>query len=735
MWLRASPKLLALKKVSKMPFLRCRTLSANCMPLIAAAALLFGMASAAGQSNPELSYLPPGDILPANVRGIDSRAVVSDDWTFPMQVGSVTGWHAYIGTQLSQYHGLKWSNDPRLFHYPSRDNQCEPRHWTVTGCPSGKGHQGVDIRANDNSNDKWKVVAVEDGVVTNVTSNTTVSVRHGTRTVRYLHMSAASIRDAGIKNGSIVHKGQILGRVSNIMEGTPSTSYHLHLDAYTGTAAEGNFYHVYPSLIAAYRRAWGLSGNVENGMLKPDPVRELPTASSPLPAHPDRPISQPVCQNAPLSSPIAGVDRNSFVSLWQHNCSIMGMVAHDDTGERQFVYFQPKQSLAGVVASEPILFAGKSEAGTITGLAKVYSAKCGVASFAVTGTVSQASENPVIVLRGKRPQRDSESCSVISTTDEILEFTFLEKVSPDVVISDSNPMPLAQRVTLSEKTRNFLAITFYPGATGKIQILPYFQNFPGYVSSGQDKDKKGGLIPTLSSDEGGVAISWVWLNKRALYTNGLLITPRTIAYSMAGIDPQSCDSELNPTPLAITAAGSQEAARRQCDAVSAYLGGYIGFAGGRNFAAEYFSRSVKLDEALDMNNPVIAWNWMRTMYSHESGRPVVIDRDTFNRGVYFGKDYIASFYEGSTSSIRPVAFYSDPCNFDQPACKIPGQGNPPLGPGQKPTSQDAVLVALREQVTILAAENKKLQALLGQLAAGRNGGGSKKASTQRRPLY
>ncbi|MBB2720286.1 M23 family metallopeptidase [Rhizobium sophoriradicis] len=707
---------------------------------LTAAILLFCGTSALGQSNTDFSYFAPGNILPVGVHGINKREVVSQDWTFPLQVGTITGLHAYIGTQLSQYHGLNWNNDPRLFHYPSRDNQCEPRDWTVTQCPSGKGHQGVDIRANDNSNNKWNVIAVEDGIVTTVTSNTTVAVKHGARTVRYLHMDMQSIREAGIKIGSVVHKGQALGHVSNIMEGTPSTSFHLHFDAYTGTAAAGNFYHVYPALIAAYRRAWGLPDNVDNGILEPDPVREIASGGEALPTQPDRPVSQSVCQNVSLSTPLPEVDRDSFVSLWQHNCSIMGMIANEETGERRFVYFQPKQSIAGIVRADPVFFIGKNDAGTISGVAKLYSSRCGTISFPASGSTSQASENPVVVLRGQRPQRDSETCKAISTTEEKLEFTFLERVSPDVVISGPDLEPRPERSTLSEITRNFLAITFYPNDAGKIDLLPYFARFPGLVEAEGKKDSKGGLIPALSSDEGGVAISWVWINKRALYTDGLLITPKTVAYSMAGVDPQACDMQMQPTASGVSAIGSLDEATSRCNAVTAYLMGYIGFAGGRNFAADYFGRQLKPDETLDMNNPIVAWNWMRTMYSHESGHPVVIDRDTFHRGVAFGKDYIESFYDGNQSAIRAVAFYSDPCNFAQLACKRPAQENSSSGGGQKPTELLTLVAALREQVSFLAAENKKLQSIVGQLKPFKDTKRPKKidsagGNNQRRPLY
>ncbi len=83
------------------------------------------------------------------------------------------------------------------------------RDWTVDACPSGKGHQGNDIRANTNADITWEVVAVEAGTVTKITSNTTVIVRSavGNHSVRYLHMHPTSISAAGIRVGDQVAQG------------------------------------------------------------------------------------------------------------------------------------------------------------------------------------------------------------------------------------------------------------------------------------------------------------------------------------------------------------------------------------------------------------------------------------------------------------------------------------------------------------------------------------------------
>jgi len=626
----------------------------------------------------DLTYFAPGDILPRTVRGITGRSVSFPEWTFPMEVGSATGLHAYMGTQLRDYHGLQSNNDPRLFNYPHRDNQCEPRSRNVAACPAGKGHQGVDIRANDNADKKWNVVAVEDGVVTLITRNTTVGVKNGNHTVQYLHMDPGSIRDAGIEVGDVIRKGQVLGKVSCFMGGSCATSRHLHFHAYTGTLGEGRFYHVYPSLIAAYRRAWNLSDNVENGELKHDPVRET---GAPISGSQSVGSPQASCSGIELGDPPAGVDRNAFSSLWLHNCSVMGLVADTVTGARSFVYYHPKASLKDVVALEPMLFTGVNEAGSFRGQARHYSSRCGTAVFDVSGIAFEENGNPVVEVKGRRPQRNP-ACEMTGTVEEVLRFTFVERVSPsgppvDHVIPDD-------RITLSEKTRNFLAITFYPDENGTIRLLPYFAEFPGLATQGGLTDSAGGLIPALRTDEAGVAISWVWIRKRARFTDGLRVTPRTVAHSMAGVDPGACDSQLRPTPVAVQASGNT-AAQDACNRVAAYLRGYVGFANGRDFAGDYFGRRVGVDEELILAEPETAWNWMRTMYSHESGRPPVITRTVFERGLRFGDDYISSFYDGVPDVLKSVEFYQNPCNFAQPECSVPVAGNnvQPAGNGEE----------------------------------------------------
>ncbi|WP_210248878.1 M23 family metallopeptidase [Aureimonas leprariae] len=634
---------------------------------------LFAVLSISARAE-DLSYFPPGDILPSNTSGIRQRTVTFPDWTFPIKIGTTTGQRAYIGTQLSQYHKLKWANDPRLFAYPHRDNQCEPRQWKLNACPGGKGHQGVDIRATDNRDKFWEVVAVEDGVVSILTRNTTVGIRNGVHTVRYLHMDPASIAAAGIKLNAAVRKGQVLGKVSNVMNGSKSTSIHLHFDAYSGVASAGNFFHVYPSLIAAYRRGWGMDDGIRNGELVPDPVHETRVGAAPAAAKP--PAQAPAaekCAGVAVASPLPSAADMTISSYWLYNCSVLALVADTATGARSLFYYQPTVELADLVASNPVLFSGTVSSGIYAGEAKVYSGSCGTLGYAVSGPVQSIDGQPVITLRGDRPTRNSR-CETTGTSADTLTLTYLGtsapalKLPPITAVAPSQPAT-GTRTTLSEQSRNFLAITFYPAADGSPpRLLPYFSNFPGLSPEEGPRDSRNGVIPRLKTDEAGVAISWVWLRKRALYTDGLALTPRQVAHSMAGVEPSMCDTaDINPTAAALRNFGVATAVDA-CARVAAYLRGYIGFANGRNFASDYFGRNVGIDETLNLAVEADAFNWMRTMYSHESGKAAVVDAATFGRGIRFGEDYIAAYYDNRPDALHPLAYYSDPCNFGQPNC-------------------------------------------------------------------
>ena len=373
------------------------------------------------------------------------------------------------------------------------------------------------------------------------------------------------------------------------------------------------------------------------------------------------------CKDVALADPLATFDEELVDSIWEYDCSLVGLIVGPTEFERTFVYYRPRRDLPESIKSSPVLFVGTDRADLFEGRATQYGAVCGPQFFTVKGPAEYRRGNSVVTLRGTRDLLDDKCASAGSVVEKFV-FNFVRRPLGWNATPTAHTLP-KDRTTVSEITRNFLAITFYPDASGIIAIHPYVLQFPGYTPVGGMFDSAGGLVPALFTDEAGVAISWVWIDKRAEFIKGSSFTPRQAAYSMAGVDPAACTSDLSASAKGIAAAGNNiSEATASCDRVLVYLRGYIGFSGGRNFAADYFGRSVGPDEKLSLLDKSVRWNWMRTMYSHESGHPPVIDQDVFERGMRFGNDYIASFYNQDPTALRKLSYYSDPCNFGQLSC-------------------------------------------------------------------
>ena len=115
---------------------------------------------------------------------------------------------------------------------PWRDTFCEGRNDAKHAnaiCTSGKGHQGQDIRPQTCDANTYWVVAVENGVVTQVASYY-VKVRSTEKPYRfytYLHMETGFNKH--FKLGQPITRGEKLGRASNNF-GNSVTSIHLHFE-------------------------------------------------------------------------------------------------------------------------------------------------------------------------------------------------------------------------------------------------------------------------------------------------------------------------------------------------------------------------------------------------------------------------------------------------------------------------------------------------------------------------
>ena len=242
--------------------------------------LLASCVAAMAQGTVSFSYHPPGVLVPtkAGTGRIQDRKIYLKGITFPIKLTSDQS--AYPNSQI---YGVGGEFGPagqcsENYKMPWSDTYCERRSWKMPLCPSGAGHQGDDIRAPACEDDKFEVVAVEDGVITRVTPYPIVYLKGDSGTLfRYLHVNPSSIQ---VQANQRVSAGAVLARVSDFMEGKEhQTSIHLHFDAQQNLSVNGRvmtvFVPVYTSLIVAYRKAKGLPTLEQpDGTLAVDQSRE-----------------------------------------------------------------------------------------------------------------------------------------------------------------------------------------------------------------------------------------------------------------------------------------------------------------------------------------------------------------------------------------------------------------------------------------------------------------------------
>jgi murein DD-endopeptidase MepM/ murein hydrolase activator NlpD len=227
----------------------------------------------------DFSYYPPGTLLPATSgQGRIDRRIYAPGIEFPIKLGSADG--AFANSQVYRPGGQASGSQCSLSNYamPWTDNFCEKRDWDMPLCPTGKGHQGQDIRPPTCKAGVWESVAVEDGVVASTNSNTSsvlVLGRSGT-IYQHLHMDPATF---AVHPRDQVRASQTLGRIANFMNGGPNTTIHLHFAVQqtvaAGSVARRIFVPPYTSLINAYRQLNGLPSINSGGQLGVDPMREL----------------------------------------------------------------------------------------------------------------------------------------------------------------------------------------------------------------------------------------------------------------------------------------------------------------------------------------------------------------------------------------------------------------------------------------------------------------------------
>jgi murein DD-endopeptidase MepM/ murein hydrolase activator NlpD len=200
------------------------------------------------------TYDPPGQLVASSGSGVTSDTIYAPGMRFPTEVSP-----AFPNSQVYGHGGGSGPGggqcDPENYSYPWRDDFCETRSWDSPVCPSGKGHQGQDIRPATCKKATHWAVAAEAGQITGIgTYTVTLTADSGIR-VRYLHMAMDKL---AVAVGDRVTRGQRIGLVSNDFGGS-ATTIHLHFEIKTtvllpdGTS-QIHFAPPYSSLVESYKR-------------------------------------------------------------------------------------------------------------------------------------------------------------------------------------------------------------------------------------------------------------------------------------------------------------------------------------------------------------------------------------------------------------------------------------------------------------------------------------------------
>jgi len=252
------------------------------------------------EMSPDFTYYAPGDILPGTGmrgQGGHADATVYANIRFPMAqapaytnsqsfmnwgncdfTGRVAlGGHGKNAAYRCRVNGIPLIHDEsKNYAYPWRDNFCEHRHYTVSQCPAGLGHQGEDIRPgscklrNDGADRcepyQHDVVAASSGVAWRTPGDEAlyliVNAPGEHVRLRYLHMNPHMLDAAGIVSGRSLGEGEVIGLADDYGERQGGTTYHLHLDLQVLTRRGWVYVNPYMTLVAAYERLIGGRGRL-----------------------------------------------------------------------------------------------------------------------------------------------------------------------------------------------------------------------------------------------------------------------------------------------------------------------------------------------------------------------------------------------------------------------------------------------------------------------------------------
>lgn len=486
------------------------------------------------------------------------------------------------------------------------DTYCERRGKERTSlCPRKRVHQGLDIvggtqqtcrqnvadgRQGLSMVDNVRVTAVADGEIGAIGRYTVrLNTKHGL--FRYMHLNMNRL---AVSEGQVVRKGDFIGYMSRDFGGY-ATTYHLHLELWKDLGQGNTPVPLYFTYALAQARHTG------------QPIRIVDTGE--------------VIKIEESPAPTINVTP-MISSFWTAEGSSFGLLASGD--ERLLLNLETRDEAIGI-GQITLIDARKREYGArhyYVGDLAYNTNACGTLRMPVSGPISDGG----LMLRLATHVPTSEDCKVDNWSLSEMVFNF-EKVNSEFVAASVDldsvrskqvgipgvitpDQPEIVRVSKSEITRNWSAITpqsAYP------DWPEYLLNWPGLDRSAPIFDSAGNEIPALKTDPAGVGLWWYWLHKRAGGSG--VLDPSSVSFA-----------ELSKGMAGVDDIAHLAAAR--------YLKQYISL-------SEIVS-GQKIDETthFDLSDSEARWVIARTMFYHESGRPIELAKSTFESGIRLGQDIL-----------------------------------------------------------------------------------------------
>jgi hypothetical protein len=219
-------------------------------------------------ASPDFTYRPPGDLIANSGSHRQSGRIDYISYSqirFPLQKAPAYAHSQSFGKRRSSAKFDEFAGGPTS--YPWQDNFCEARSFGVGQCPTGFGHQGLDMRAPCPPHDDGAehcdpkhqpVVAARDAVLIRSAKQQAATLQVNTLNehirFRYMHMDPSVLDADGILNGRHVGEGEKIGVVSNFLDRPNGTTRHLHFDVQVFTRDGWLWVSPYVTLVSAYER-------------------------------------------------------------------------------------------------------------------------------------------------------------------------------------------------------------------------------------------------------------------------------------------------------------------------------------------------------------------------------------------------------------------------------------------------------------------------------------------------